>query len=37
MAGVYERKFTEDEMQRAFKCFDTDNSGRMKFLFSFFY
>jgi len=27
MGSVYERKFTDDEMRRAFKCFDTDNSG----------
>ncbi|CAF4087132.1 unnamed protein product [Rotaria sp. Silwood2] len=26
MGSVYERKFTEDEMRRAFKCFDTDDS-----------
>ena len=27
MASIYERKFTDEEMQRAFKCFDADNSG----------
>ncbi|CAF1330997.1 unnamed protein product [Rotaria sp. Silwood1] len=27
MKNVYERKFTDDEMRRAFKCFDMDNSG----------
>ena len=27
MGSIYERKFTDDEMHRAFKCFDTDNSG----------
>ncbi|CAF1055820.1 unnamed protein product [Rotaria sp. Silwood1] len=27
MGSIYERKFTEDEMRRAFKCFDTDQSG----------
>jgi Ca2+-binding EF-hand superfamily protein len=31
MGSVYERKFTDDEMQRAFKCFDTDNSGKIGF------
>jgi calcium-dependent protein kinase len=39
MASVYERKFTDEEMQRAFKCFDTDNSGKriwIMFLLSFF-
>ena len=28
MRTVYERKFTDDEMRRAFKCFDRDNSGK---------
>ena len=28
MAGSYNKKFTEEEMRRAFKCFDTDNSGK---------
>lgn len=28
MRHVYERRFTDDEMRRAFKCFDTDNSGK---------
>ena len=28
MSSVYGRDFTDDEMQRAFRCFDTDNSGR---------
>jgi Ca2+-binding EF-hand superfamily protein len=28
MRKVYERKFTDDEMRRAFKCFDRDNSGK---------
>lgn len=42
MGSVYERKFTDDEMRRAFKCFDTDNSGkniwnRTFSTFSFFY
>jgi len=32
MGSVYGRKFTDDEMQRAFKCFDTDNSGKIGFL-----
>ncbi len=27
MGSVYERKFSDDEMRRAFKCFDTDDSG----------
>ncbi|CAF1222029.1 unnamed protein product, partial [Didymodactylos carnosus] len=27
MGGVYERKFSNDEMRRAFQCFDTDHSG----------
>ncbi|CAF3614151.1 unnamed protein product [Rotaria sp. Silwood1] len=27
MGSIYERKFTEDEMRRAFTCFDTDQSG----------
>jgi len=27
MADVYLRKFTDEEMRQAFKCFDTDNSG----------
>jgi len=27
MASMYQRKFTDEEMHRAFKCFDTDNSG----------
>lgn len=35
MAHVYERKFTDDEMQRAFKCFDTDKSGIYKKIISF--
>ncbi|CAF4363596.1 unnamed protein product, partial [Adineta steineri] len=26
MRTVYERKFTDDEMRNAFKCFDADNS-----------
>jgi len=41
MGNVYERKFTDDEMRRAFKCFDTDNSGKRilienRFFFYFF-
>lgn len=28
MANVYQRDFTDEEMRRAFKCFDADNSGR---------
>lgn len=28
MAGIYSRKFTDEEMRQAFKCFDRDNSGR---------
>jgi hypothetical protein len=28
MGSVYERKYTDEEMRRAFKCFDTDNSGK---------
>ena len=31
MSSVYERKFTDDEMRRAFRCFDADNSGRRRF------
>ncbi|CAF1147291.1 unnamed protein product [Adineta steineri] len=27
MGSVYARKLTDDEMQRAFKCFDKDDSG----------
>ncbi|CAF4707405.1 unnamed protein product [Rotaria socialis] len=27
MGRIYERKFTNDEMHRAFKCFDADDSG----------
>lgn len=27
MSDVYVRKFTDDEMRQAFRCFDTDNSG----------
>ena len=27
MGSVYARKLTDDEMHRAFKCFDKDNSG----------
>lgn len=27
MADVYKRDFTDDEMRRAFQCFDTDSSG----------
>lgn len=30
MSSVYERDFTDDEMRRAFRCFDTDNSGRWR-------
>jgi Ca2+-binding EF-hand superfamily protein len=42
MGNVYERKFTDDEMRRAFKCFDTDNSGKRilienRFFFLFFW
>lgn len=33
MSSVYEREFTDDEMRRAFRCFDADNSGRRKTLF----
>ena len=29
MRKVYERKFTDNEMRRAFNCFDRDNSGKM--------
>ncbi len=28
MGSIYERKFTDEEMHRAFKCFDTDDSGK---------
>jgi Ca2+-binding EF-hand superfamily protein len=28
MGNIYERKLTDDEMRRAFKCFDTDDSGK---------
>lgn len=28
MANVYQRDFTDEEMRRAFQCFDADNSGR---------
>lgn len=31
MASVYQRKFTEEEMRRAFQCFDTDSSGNSSF------
>lgn len=27
MSSMYTRKFTDDEMHRAFQCFDTDKSG----------
>ncbi|CAF5215570.1 unnamed protein product [Rotaria magnacalcarata] len=27
MKHVYQRAYTDQEMRRAFKCFDTDNSG----------
>ncbi len=40
MASIYERKFTDEEMQRAFKCFDADNSGKINlhlFFILFFY
>jgi Ca2+-binding EF-hand superfamily protein len=36
MGSVYERKFTDDEMRRAFKCFDTDNSGKKIFIENYF-
>jgi Ca2+-binding EF-hand superfamily protein len=28
MRSVYERKIADDEMRKAFKCFDIDNSGK---------
>lgn len=28
MKSVYQRKFSDEEMRRAFQCFDTDGSGR---------
>lgn len=27
MSKIYERKFTDNEMRRAFRCFDSDQSG----------
>ena len=27
MGNIYTRKLTDEEMRRAFKCFDKDNSG----------
>ena len=27
MGNIYKRKFTDEEMHKAFQCFDTDNSG----------
>ncbi|UJR15399.1 hypothetical protein I4U23_002346 [Adineta vaga] len=31
MSSVYTRKLNDDEMRRAFKCFDKDDSGRLNF------
>lgn len=32
MGNIYQRKFTDDEMQRAFRCFDSDQSGQINLL-----
>ena len=32
MSTVYSRKLSDEEMRRAFKCFDKDNSGRLNSL-----